>query len=294
LGTEVEAQLPAQARRAGLLNAAAALMQASGPQDRRISLGQALGAGLQGYQQGSQGAFDQVLQGLKLRSELSGGKNLTDDIKEYQYAVSNGGFKGTFSDWQTKKPMPSTNVYVNTEQTYGGQLARGVGDEDLALRKVAENAPSALQTINTSRSLLDEGKIFTGKGANVKLEFAKFGQALGITGANTDEIIANTTELMKNRARSTLDNVKASGLGSGQGFTDRDREFLEKAVLGNITYDAASLRRQLDIEERIARGAVQKWNNRLQQIPKSATTPLGLGPVKIPLPQGVSGVREAK
>jgi hypothetical protein len=99
LGTEVEAQLPAQARRAGLLNAAAALMQASGPQDRRISLGQALGAGLQGYQQGSQGTFEDVMKGLKLRAELAPKSNLTDDIKEYQFAISQG-YKGTFKDYQ--------------------------------------------------------------------------------------------------------------------------------------------------------------------------------------------------
>jgi hypothetical protein len=164
----------------------------------------------------------------------------------------------------------------------------------LALRNIAENAPSALDTIATSRKLIADGKIFAGKGANQKLELAKFGQALGMTGANTDQIISNTTELLKNRARATLDNVKSSGLGSGQGFTDRDREFLEKAVLGNITYDAASLKRQLDIEEKIARAAVTKWNNRLKVIPKSATSPLGLGPVKIPLPAGVSSVTETK
>jgi hypothetical protein len=115
-----------------------------------------------------------------------------------------------------------------------------------------------------------------------------------MTGATTDELISNTTELMKNRARATLDNVKTSGLGAGQGFTDRDREFLEKAVLGNVTYDATSLKRQLEIEERVTRGSVTKWNSRLDRIPRSATQPLGFNPVQLPMPRGVVSVEEAR
>ena len=207
--------------------------------------------------------------------------------------LSQNQFNSVVSEVNRKAASGASNISLRTQETLGGVLARGVAEDDLSLRKVASNAPAALETIATSKKLLSEGKIFTGKGANVKLEFAKFGQALGMTGSNTNEVISNTTELLKNRARSTLNNIKTSGLGAGQGFTDRDREFLEKAVLGNINYDAESLRRQLDIEESIERAVVKKWNNRLKDIPEIFVKDLGFKPVNVPLPSGVASVRES-
>ena len=38
------------------------------------------------------------------------------------------------------------------------------------------------------------------------------------------------------RATSTLDSIATAGLGTGQGFTDKDLKFLKDAKLGNITY----------------------------------------------------------
>ena len=136
-----------------------------------------------------------------------------------------------------------------------------------------------------TRQLLESGNVFTGALANQKLELAKFGQAIGATGKNTDELVANTQMLMAGRAQATLDAVRASGLGAGQGFTDKDRQFLENARLGNITYSKKALQDQLEIEEKVARGAVSSWNNRLDQIPKSAKEPIGLEKVTLPEPQ---------
>jgi hypothetical protein len=60
-----------QAQRSGLLNAAIALLEAGGPQQQRTTLGQAAGRGLGAYQQGVQGTFDQMLQGMLLKSKLA-------------------------------------------------------------------------------------------------------------------------------------------------------------------------------------------------------------------------------
>lgn len=98
LGAEGEAALAQQAQKSGLLNAATALLAAGGPQPQKMSLGQILAGGIQGYQQGAQGTFDDTLKGLKIRSELAPKSNLTDDIKEYQFAVSQG-YKGSFKEY---------------------------------------------------------------------------------------------------------------------------------------------------------------------------------------------------
>jgi hypothetical protein len=176
-------------------------------------------------------------------------------------------------------------VSLSTEKKFGEVFATKVAEEDVKLRDSALAAPAQLDTIQQTKSLLEQGRIFTGKFANEKLALAAAGQALGVTGADTNEVVANTERLFANRAKATLDNVRNSGLGAGQGFTDRDREFLEKAVLGNISFTAESLKRQLEIEEKVARGSVTKWNSRFKQLPKSTVEATGITPVDIAAPR---------
>ena len=175
---------------------------------------------------------------------------------------------------------PPVAVTVKTGQAYGEALGAGAAKADLDLYAQASSAPQALDTVERTKEILDSGKVFTGKGASVKLELARFGQAIGLSGQNQDQLIANTTELMKDRAKATLNAIKGSGLGSGQGFTDKDRQFLENAQLGNVTYDRESLKRQVILEERVNKAIIEKWNSRLKSIPKESISTIGFGEVQ--------------
>lgn len=198
---------------------------------------------------------------------------------------------------EMKKP-PGTSVTVpvsvGAERKYSESLGTKIAEEDVRLRDQAMGVPAQLETIQQSRALLEKGNVFTGKFANQKLFAAAVGQSLGVTGKDTNELVANTQRLFANRAKATLDNVKASGLGAGQGFTDRDREFLEKAVLGNIEFSADSLKRQLEIEEKAARGVVDKWNSRFKQIPRAAIEGTGITPVEIPSAQQIPAAQQPR
>jgi hypothetical protein len=172
-------------------------------------------------------------------------------------------------------------VSLSTEKKFGEAFATQVAQEDAKLRESAMAAPMALQNIDTNKKLLEEGKVFTGSFANKRLALAAAGKSLGLTGSNTDELVANTQQLFAGRAKATLDNIKNSGLGAGQGFTDRDREFLEKAVLGNIEFSIEALKRQLEIEEKVAKGTISKWNNRIKELPPDVVKATGVRPVQI-------------
>jgi hypothetical protein len=171
-------------------------------------------------------------------------------------------------------------VNLSTEKKYGEAFATQVAQEDVKLRDSAMSAPMALQNIDRTKKLLEEGKVFTGAFANKRLALAAAGQALGLGGKNTDELVANTQQLFAGRAKATLDNVKNSGLGAGQGFTDRDREFLEKAVLGNIEFSIEALKRQIEIEEKVAKATISKWNNRIKELPQDVVKATGVRPVQ--------------
>jgi hypothetical protein len=164
-------------------------------------------------------------------------------------------------------------ITLSTEKKYGEAFAGKVADKDVELKDAAERAPEAANTANRVLGLLSSGQVITGAGANIKLQLAKW---LRVAGGNENETIANTEALLSSLADTTLGSIKSSGLGSGQGFTDKDREFLERAKAGQITYDARSLKDLAELAHRAAEATTNKWNKRSKAIPKSAIEGTGI------------------
>ena len=175
----------------------------------------------------------------------------------------------------------ASNITVSNEKTYGSKFAGLIADSDAAKLAAAENAPAAAETADRILNLLSTGNVITGTGANVRLQMAK---ALNLAGGNDSEKIANTEVLLSSLAETTMGAIKSSNLGAGQGFTNADRDFLEKAKAGQITYDAKSLARLADLSRKAAEKSADTWNKRVNQIPKSALEGPGvsLEPVVVP------------
>jgi hypothetical protein len=83
-----------------------------------------------------------------------------------------------------------------------------------------------------------------------------------------------STQLAKN----TLDAIKASGLGAGSGFSNADRDFLEKAVGGQITLEKETLKRLATVAHNVARATVDKWADRVPQMPQEILKTTGISP----------------
>jgi hypothetical protein len=173
------------------------------------------------------------------------------------------------------------NVGLSTEKKYGEQFAGNVAKADVDLKDAAERAPEAANTANRIIGLLQSGQVITGSAANVKLQLSKL---LRLGGGSESEAITNTEVLLSSLADSTLGAIKSSGLGSGQGFTDKDREFLERAKAGQITYEATSLKRLAELAHKAATATAGKWNKRSKTIPKSALEGTGISTENIEVP----------
>jgi len=208
----------------------------------------------------------------------------TSDVQNYLYGQKVPEFTA-YQERQANLKTPKTSIY-NTmppaESEYAKTFGAGVAKQDLALKDIAESAPSVIANVGRQKELLKSDKVITGFGAEPRLALAQFGQAIGAGGKNADELVTNTQTLLAGRAGATLDAIKTSNLGSAQGFSNTDRDFLEKAKLGGIKYTAQSLAKQLDLEEKVARAGVDKWNTRLKELPKSASAPINTNPVSIP------------
>lgn len=178
------------------------------------------------------------------------------------------------------RPSISVRVPIKVGETYGEKIAGGVADQDIQLRDAARSAVDSTRVRQEMLRMLDGGMI-TGTGANARLQIAK---ALKLAGYSNSEDIANTEAYSALAAQQTLAQIKASGLGAGNGFSNADRDFLEKAQGGNIALDATTLRRILQLQDKAARFTYDKWAKRKGQIEQS--------PIFNELPPGTFDVPE--
>jgi len=170
---------------------------------------------------------------------------------------------------------------VSTEKKYGERFGGLIADQDAAKLSAAENAPGAAATADRVLDLIGTGKVITGTGANVRLQIAK---ALNLAGGTDSEKIKNTEVLVSSLAETTLGAIKSSNLGAGQGFTNDDRDFLEKAKAGQLTYDSGSLAELARLARLAAEKSAESWNTRVKQIPATALEGTGIStqPVIVP------------
>jgi hypothetical protein len=254
---------------------------------------QKLGEGEQLVRLSPSGAYEAVggMGGVKLPNEIKSAAiflGLQNKDPNTWTAQERTAIENKANDY---KRSGAQNINVNTEQTYGGALAKGAADQDLALKSVADNASTVVSNVARQKKILESGNLFTGKTANVQQELASYADAIGLGGKDTATKASNTQSAISGLATVTLDSIKTSGLGAGQGFTDKDREFLQDAKSGRITWNKESIKRVYDLQEQVAIASAKKWNQRIKQLPTSATKPLGWGEVQVPTAYGTSNVR---
>lgn len=193
--------------------------------------------------------------------------------------------KQLYTEWAKKiaNPAPSTQVTtnVNTEKKYGEVFSTKVAEMDQSMMDAAQKAPDYAERANRILGVLSNGKVITGTGAEFRLNLAK---AMKLAGLAQGEGIEETEALVSDLSSNTLDAIKASGLGSGSGFSNADREFLEKAKGGKITLEGGTLKRLAELAHRAAEKSAQRWNERVKKIPKSALEGTGIDTKPITVP----------
>ena len=173
--------------------------------------------------------------------------------------------------------LGATRVNVDLREKTGAKFAETFATEaakqDIALKGAAESAPKLASQSKRLISLLQRGGIITGTAADFRLNVAK---ALNLVGADNAETIRNTEELRAALGAQTLSAIKESGLGTGQGFTQKDLTFLENSVAGRIDFDKGSLERLADLAYRAAEESAKKWNARRKRLPADVLDAIGI------------------
>lgn len=165
---------------------------------------------------------------------------------------------------KAKAGASNTNNTISVagpENKYNADVGAGLAKDGLDLVSAAKAAPETVRNAQAIRSALDSGAI-TGTGAETRFKLQKALETTGLVGKGQ---AASTEELMAGLSKLTLSGIKTSGLGGGQGFTDKDREFLNAAVSGSIESTPANLRRVADLSERQAQATHAKGKTVLQR-----------------------------
>ena len=170
----------------------------------------------------------------------------------------------------------ASNVNVKLppiEGEYGKTFAKGIGEDDLKLRGAAISAKDLAANANQTLALLENPQIFTGGAANIKLGIAR---ALNVIGDTDAAAIANTEQLIRGTGKATLAAIKNSGLGTGQGFTDKDLKMLQGVEGGTIDLNADTLRAFATAQHNAAAAIVKQWETRRKGIPAAALSGTGI------------------
>ena len=169
------------------------------------------------------------------------------------------------------KPAPVVTQQISAADGITSKLTGKMTDNFLELNAQAQTAEKILRINRDSMEVLDKG-IVSGFTAPIQLEVMRIGKAMGILPEDMEDKVAATELFMISRAKQVLPLIKA--LGSGTAISDKDREFIEKVVGGNIALDEKTIREVIRIESQVAMDAINANNSALDTLNRVEGTEL--------------------
>lgn len=142
------------------------------------------------------------------------------------------------------------NTFVNTgEKSYASQFAGKLADLDIATLDAAASAPELYQSSERILALLKKAPI-TGTLATQRAWLERAAVDMGLVDGKR---VANTEQLVSELTNGMLAKIKSSGMGTGNGFTEKDAERLQQAANGTQSLSNAGLRSLAESSQRAAR-----------------------------------------
>jgi hypothetical protein len=160
---------------------------------------------------------------------------------------------------------------------YATEGAKATVARDTTHFDLAQAAPQNIEKANRIMDLVDSGAL-TGTAAEKKLQIARM---FNITGSGPEETIKKTELLLSGLGQNVLDNIKTSGLGAGQGFTDKDRQFLERVVGGSIELNGETIKELARLQKAANQRSVEKWNKRVGELDPNVRKDMGFKSVEL-------------
>jgi hypothetical protein len=198
--------------------------------------------------------------------ELTATKDTTPaKVKEYEFAVGQG-YKGGFTDF-IRSGTPSTNVSVALDKGVAAQIGPMLKDAQIQ----AQGANLQIDAADRVIQAVDTNKVIAGPAASPQLKLAQIGLALGVTGKDTAETIANTRQAIRGMSELTLQGRK-SMRGEGA-ITESEGKLAERAFSGDIdSLTPAEIKQIANASKRAAEFTLTEYNRKLKTLEKDPAT----------------------
>ena len=155
-----------------------------------------------------------------------------------------------------RKPPPEVQKIENISGTMAEKImGEGVSRLSDGL-DAANKAVTSIESIDTSLENIDN--MFTGYGATFRMDVARAARVAGIDISAADQI-ENTEEYASLAGARVADYI--TNLGAGTGLSDKDREFAEKVVAGDIGMSPETMRRLLTTIRKQNVRTIGQYNN---------------------------------
>jgi hypothetical protein len=219
-------------------------------------------------------------------------------VSEYNIAVQQG-YKGSLFDFKRElakagQALGTTVVLPAQEKAFESGLGRGQSDRILANQVVAQDAAAILETNQIGRDLLKSGAI-TGTGANFLVSFNNALKQAGVDFGYADA--ASNSQAYAAAMGANVGRI-IKQFGAGTGLSDADREYAAQIAGGKISLTEASLRKILDINDRVANRVIDLHNKNVSgiktNIPLTVQKPVGIAPQPAAASQIPTNVASAK
>jgi hypothetical protein len=192
------------------------------------------------------GVDDTLLDPFTMKPVFTGAGKQPESIK---YAIAIGQLPPDPKTWNPQQAALAKTIVESktsagaSKYDFGNMINKSLSDVAPILVASKTATSGAIQQADAANRIiqsLDTNKIFTGAGANQKLQAAQIGQMLGITGGKTEEIVANTRQAIQGLAQLTLQGRKQM---RGEGAITNDESLLaQRAMSGDVSLTAGELR----------------------------------------------------
>jgi hypothetical protein len=181
----------------------------------------------------------------------------TSDIKEYEYAVKNQGYTGSFTDFVRIKPTAGAArqvTNVNTQIPASEEAQKEFMKEARVTFNTLKSAPSVLANMEEAKKLVPSAKGFMGPGGEPLLKVASFlNNRLGTNIAT--EGVEDAVVLRSRLFTGVIENLRKLDAQP----TQAQQQVLQDAI-GNLGTDPNALPRVLDAFGDILRQKVGAYN----------------------------------
>jgi hypothetical protein len=220
------------------------------------------------------GPEDVLLEAGTYKPLYQGAGKQPDSIR---YAIAIGRLPADPKTWTAeeaayaKQLVESKTSAGASKYDFGNMINKSLSDVAPMLVASKTATSGAIQQADAANRIiqsLDTNKLFTGAGANQKLQAAQIGQMLGVTGNRTEEIVANTRQAIQGLAQLTLQGRKQM---RGEGaITESEGALAQRAMSGDISLTAGELRILANAAKRSAKFTYDQHQSMMSALAKDS------------------------